>query len=695
MLAPYLAALGPQAAADGTLSGVVVYRTPLAKHSVVELDWRIRNLDVSIPLGEEPLHIEGPQFRLQSRIELHPGRLRLVELELAGLDGAGRLTASGVVQRPLRESSRAKLAVAVHNTGLAELRRGVSWLPKSDADPLTRLLQRLDGGRIELIEARGSAPISEWRRLVAGQLASLPAGFVLATDVADVAVASDGPAALTGLGAHAEWNGNRIALRQLKANWKGRPLPQIDATIYGVAHLLRGPAEARELRPGAEPLRGLGTLWSVLTGEPGEDPQAGAAPMPEMQLAVEALDHPALRWPIRNTQIRIVPTPLGAAIEASEGTWGGMPFHAEADWIRSPKPHWKLAISLTDPGAADASPATPAGPTGPTDLAGSDDASGSSRTSNPSPGPPSSTAWFQGHIGIDSLEASGLPVSHLRARFEITGAELSLLDATAQLAPHGVLSGSLVVDLATPERLPVAVDAEMVSGELAQIAPLVGLAQDQWSGEVSFKTHLEGWVDPNLPLLAELSGTTFVLSRNGELRQEIPLLLALAQATEGFNAFASGGVARYDSVAMTLQLDRGRLSTDDLELEGPIRVYAEGFLDVARPNPQIDAVVGVFLFRQADRMLGRVPLLSHLISDKGLIGGYFRLTGWAGKPDVRGLPLNSIATVIPDVLKAPFRAIRALGELLEDKQNPAPPAKPQPAWPDSHDEWKKQIGHKP
>ena len=169
MLEPYLATAGPQLSADGSLSGVVAYRTPNAEHGLLELDWRIRNLDMSIPLREEPLHIESPRLRLQSRIELHPGRLRLTELELEGLGGAGRLTASGVVQRPIRESARVKLAVALHDTGLAELRSVVSWLPKTEADPLTRLLARLEDGRIELIQASGGAPVSEWRRLVEGE----------------------------------------------------------------------------------------------------------------------------------------------------------------------------------------------------------------------------------------------------------------------------------------------------------------------------------------------------------------------------------------------------------------------------------------------------------------------------------------------------------------------------------------------
>jgi hypothetical protein len=670
MLAPYLAKAGPGGGADGRVSGVVAYRTPRAKHGVLELDWLIRDLDASIPLRQEPLHIQSPRLALQSRIEIHPGRLRLAELALEGLGGAGELSANGVVERPLRDSARARLSISVRGTGLTELRRIVSWLPETDARPMTQLLEQLSSGHIERIQATGGARVSQWRRLVQGESESLPEGFVLATDVADIAVATDGAAALTDLSARAQWSGDRITLGNVAAKWKGVPLPPLDATIDGLSHLLRGAPDDRQLRGGAEPISGLGTLWRVLAGERHDGP---AAPLPEMNLVIDALDHPALLWPIRNTRLRIAPTPPGLAIEADQGTWAGAPFQAEAVLLREPAPHWKVAIAISEPSA-------------PGKAKGSADPP---RSGDPIPG--EDPAWFRGRVRVGSLEAAGLPASGLEARVALEGTTLTLTDVAVQMTPTGVISGNLVVDLGTSERLAVEVDAELWQGDLAQIAPLVGLGQDQWSGQLSFKASLKGWVDPEQPLLAELSGPVFVLSRQGELQREIPMVLALAQMTEGFNPFAASRVARYESVEMTLQLDRGRISTDDLELEGPIRVYARGFLDVARPDPQVDAVVGVFLFRQADRTLGRVPLLSHLISNRGLVGGYFGLTGSAEDPAIRSLPLNSLAAAIPDAVKAPFRALGALGRLLGGKGKQAPPAKPSPDWPASADEWRQTI----
>jgi hypothetical protein len=672
LLGPYLASSGPQASADGTLSGVVAYRAPTADHGVLELDWLIRTLDMSVPLRAEPLHIESPRLELHSRIEIHPGRLRVAELKLEGLGGAGELTTRGVVERPLRESSRARLSTTLRGAGLAELRRIVAWLPETDATPLTELLARLESGRIERIEASGGARVSQWRRLARGELKSLPSGFVLTTDVAGVAVASDGPAALTDLGAHAEWSGDRISLRELSANWRGVPLARVDLTVEGLSNLLGGPASSRKLRPGAEPIPGLMTLWRILAGGPREGP---AAPLPVMQLVIEALDHPGLRWPIRDTRVHIASTLRGVAIEASDGTWAGAPFRAEALWTLQPEPHWKVEVAVAAPASHPRS--SPAGRPRENEIGSTDERA---------------DAWLRGELRVDSLEAAGLPTSKFEARFGLAGTSLSLSEVTAELMPEGVLTGGLVVDLSESERLPAKVDVQMLDGDLSQIAPMVGLEREQLSGRLSFRGGLEGWVAPERPLLTELSGSVYVQAREGELQREIPMVLAIAQATEGFNPFASRSVARFESVEMTLRLDRGRISTDNLELEGPIRAQAKGFLDIARPDPKVNVVVGVFLFRQADQTLGQLPLLSHLVSDDGLVGGYFEVDGSAADPEVRGLALDSIASAIPDVVKAPFRALRAIGRFLDGDADAPPPAKPSPDWPDSKDDWLRDIG---
>jgi len=97
---------------------------------------------------------------------------------------------------------------------------------------------------------------------------------------------------------------------------------------------------------------------------------------------------------------------------------------------------------------------------------------------------------------------------------------------------------------------------------------------------------------------------------------------------------------------------------------GPLRVLASGAIDFdAQPAP-IDATVGVFILRQADLLLGDVPLVKLLVpgSDRGLLGAYFEVSGPVAEPEVRPMPIKSLAqgTPLPEVLRTPFESLRDL-----------------------------------
>jgi hypothetical protein len=118
-------------------------------------------------------------------------------------------------------------------------------------------------------------------------------------------------------------------------------------------------------------------------------------------------------------------------------------------------------------------------------------------------------------------------------------------------------------------------------------------------------------------------------------------------------------------------------------LEGPMRVFASGELDLSQSPGQVDAVVGVFLFRQADRVLGNLPLVKNLISDKGMVGAYFELTGPLEDPKAKALPGKTLSESMPSVIKAPFKVLQFLlapprrqGRMEEDGDADGAPAAP-------------------
>jgi hypothetical protein len=170
---------------------------------------------------------------------------------------------------------------------------------------------------------------------------------------------------------------------------------------------------------------------------------------------------------------------------------------------------------------------------------------------------------------------------------------------------------------------------------------------------------------PNSELFAEIDGTMKLRATDGELRQSIPLVAGIVHASEGMNPFGAGNAVTYETIDARFRFDQGRLHTKEFRLEGPLRIFLSGSFVIARPGNEIHAEVGVFLFRQVDRLLGGVPLIRRLIpggSDKGLFGAYFEVGGVLGDPELSPLALKTLVKglPVPDLVKAPFSAIHDL-----------------------------------
>ena len=79
-----------------------------------------------------------------------------------------------------------------------------------------------------------------------------------------------------------------------------------------------------------------------------------------------------------------------------------------------------------------------------------------------------------------------------------------------------------------------------------------------------------------------------------------------------------------------LRFDSGKLSTQRLEVEGPdLRLFAEGSIDLRQKPNALDAEIALFLFRQLDWALVKIPIVSQLLlgENKNLVAAYFQLVG--------------------------------------------------------------------
>ena len=102
----------------------------------------------------------------------------------------------------------------------------------------------------------------------------------------------------------------------------------------------------------------------------------------------------------------------------------------------------------------------------------------------------------------------------------------------------------------------------------------------------------------------------------------------------------------------------------DEVVEGPLRVFARADIDTLAAPADIRAVVGIFLFRKPNALLESLPLVRSFLpgSERGLIDTYFEVEGPIAEPEIEALPLQTLMTSVPDVIKAPFKVLRRLFE---------------------------------
>jgi len=639
----------------GQLSGVFAFETLGEESDSVEIDWVASDVEFDVPWrADEPAHIEGERTRLKARLELLPARVRLVSARLAA--GRGTLQASGFVERPLRESSRARLNMEVVGLDFDALRYLGRSLPPVDRATFLRIFDSVETGRLTRVRASASSRVSAWTELLERRRLTLPPGFLVGAEVegATVLVGARRDTRIDSLSGTIEWAGDRLETRDVKADWQGSPLPRLNLSIEGISHLFEAPLEVRTVRAGAQPLPGAGVLSDWLRSLGGGEPEAGAPPIawPAVHLHVDEIQHPAALWPLRDANLTLQMRSDGLDLLMPDGLWAGAPVHGEAVLVEGDERRFSVSLSAGTPAATPGVAPDPA----------------------PAPAGDAVAPWLRGQFAVDAFEQGPLAFSKASGTLKANGARLALKGVEIQLTGGGRIDAQAQLDLSHDDTVPVDLALKLSDGDVSRLVGVFGLPPETATGRIAITGSLSGPLSPGVAPWSRASGRVTIDARNGEIRRRLPLVVAMAKATEGFNPFSAREAVTYESIRSDLVMTDGVLSADDFRLEGPMRVFASGSLDLRGKEAQLDAVVGVFLLRQADQLLGKVPLVSWLVSDKGMIGAYFALRGPVGDPAIDTLEGRTLAEQFPDVVKAPFRVLQYLltggGSSKEDSSSP-------------------------
>jgi hypothetical protein len=644
-LRPYL--VSPERRGDiaGRVTGVIAVVTPEPERGLFELDWSFDGLQGETPIGDTRIKLSSPLETLEAQVSLEPRRLRLESARLQGRSIELRIRGSAA--RPLTAKSLVALRADLSRTELDDLRRLAMGLPPAEAEPFLVMLDRMQSGYVRTVGVRGGARLEQWASLLRGERAALPRTLRVFADIDDVTFGTSPTDTMSDVSGRFSFSADTLEVLGLEGRFNGDPLPRIDLAVRGVSELLGPTPDDERLTRLARPLPGLGALWDLVRGDP-EKPSAH--PPSPIRIELDVLHHPALRWTLRDAHIEIDPTERDLHIAITDGEWAGRPIRGEAILESGPDPELRIELLLTGP--LEARPDA------------TDEASVALERAPQAAGDARDAPWAAGHFVSSGIRAGPVVFDEVEGRLALRGQTLALSDVRADLEAGGVLEGSASLALDRAGEVAIGVDVEARGADADRVARLFGLAAGFASGRAAVRAQLAGPVRPDALLIEDLVGRVVIDASDGEIQMKVPLLAAVAHAIEGWSPAHATGSLQYERIETSIDLGRGRISMEHFALDGPLRVVASGWLDLNQDPVPVEATFGFFLLRQADRLLGEIPVVKLLVpgSDRGLLGAYFHASGSLDEPSVRPMPVKSITegTPLPDVLRQPFAALQEL-----------------------------------
>src|SRR5262245_46273595 len=638
-LAPYLPREDPRRPIAGTLSGYLGSKSRAPGENQLEMDLvgtGLRSLISSFD-GGEPRPVEIGRVDLAGFLDVSPDHVQLRELRFE--NGKLRLELSGRIARPLAEAAPAKLSLALRDLDMDELRELLAWLPQVRREQAAQALDRIEAGRVANFQVDGTAPLARWQAFLSGRERELPERFSLQTDVAEARLRVGDSDRLEQLSGHLVWSEDRLEVTGARALLKGNPLPVLDLTLEGASNFLAGDPERRKLAPGGEPLRGLGALFDAMGGEP--DPEH---PPLETRIRVdaEAVDHPVLLYPIEQLGAEIVLGPEGVRVDELRATWAGVPVSGRAQFVEHPERTARIELV--------------AGPPAPAPL-----------IVHGAPG------WARGNFDVEKVSTRIWKHERASGRFVARGARFDFSDVEADLPSSGHVLGTASLDFAHEGRVPYRASFQVEKAEVPGVADVVDLPTNFATGKIDLAGSFEGVIAPDVPGSSGLTGLLSVRARDGVIRRVLPAVVAIALASKSVNPFTGREQIRYDRADTVIEFADGRMHTEALSIDGPdLRIFASGDLAIAEPEHPVKAHVVLFLFRQIDNVIGKIPVLSLVLGpNENLLAAYYNLTGPWADPKATLVPLRSLATGPASLVMegVPFwvrRGLQAIGAIDAD-----------------------------
>jgi hypothetical protein len=227
-----------------------------------------------------------------------------------------------------------------------------------------------------------------------------------------------------------------------------------------------------------------------------------------------------------------------------------------------------------------------------------------------------------------------------------SAARLDLPSTTLRLAPGGEIQGRVGIDLGLPDSLPFSAEAQFAGVDLLQLWQSADLERGALGGTLYGGGAISGQLRPGLNPLGDAKGLLALHARDGNIQRKVPIMLAIALASDRFNPFGSREDLPYDAIDAVARVQEGQLEFDSLQLHAPtLRLGATGKGGAVEPYA-LEGVVGLFFFPGLDSLIDRIPIFNRVILGRNgnFVGAYFTITGQWGEPEASLIPIQTIAT---------------------------------------------------
>lgn len=263
--------------------------------------------------------------------------------------------------------------------------------------------------------------------------------------------------------------------------------------------------------------------------------------------------------------------------------------------------------------------------------------------------------------------------TNLHAVIEQNGATTTISQLkTKLLGGNLTLSGSYKAkDPAAPSRM--AFKGTLEHARATALLQRIGAGREL-TGVVTIKADLTSEGDDALTRKKNLNGSVSITSEPGVLKRfstisKVISLLNVSQLLSfSLPDMARGGMP-YTKISGSAVVKDGIISTKDFSIDSNVmNMTAVGTIDL--PKEQVAMTIGVQPLQTVDKIINRLPVVGWVLSggEGHTLSTYFEVSGPMSDPDVRAIPVQSIAVgtmeVFQRVFQLPIKLFTDTGDIL-------------------------------